>query len=114
MSEPNVAFAPRAVVGDATLGDYFALLKPRVMSLVVLTALAGHAVAPAPVHPVIGFAALLAIAVGAGAAGALNMWWDADIDALMARTRRAAGARRADRAGRRRCDFGLTLAFLRS
>ena len=59
----------------------------RVMSLVVLTALAGMLCAPDPIHPVIGFASLLAIAIGAGAAGALNMWWDADIDALMARTR---------------------------
>jgi protoheme IX farnesyltransferase len=67
--------------------EYFALLKPRVMSLVVFTALAGLLVAPVSVHPVIGFASLLAIAVGAGAAGALNMWWDADIDAIMSRTR---------------------------
>jgi protoheme IX farnesyltransferase len=56
------------------------------MSLVVLTALAGMLIAPQPPHPVIGFAALLAIAVGAGASGALNMWYDADIDAKMART----------------------------
>ena len=68
-------------------GEYFALLKPRVMSLVVFTALAGLLVAPISVHPVIAFASLLAIAVGAGAAGALNMWWDADIDAVMSRTR---------------------------
>jgi heme o synthase len=68
-------------------GEYFALLKPRVMSLVVFTALAGLLVAPVSVHPIIAFASLLAIAVGAGAAGALNMWWDADIDAVMSRTR---------------------------
>jgi len=67
--------------------EYFALLKPRVMSLVVFTAFAGLLVAPARIHPVIAFASLLAIAVGAGAAGALNMWWDADIDAVMSRTR---------------------------
>ena len=67
--------------------EYFALLKPRVMSLVVLTALAGMLAAPGSLHPIVGFASLLAIAVGAGASGALNMWWDADIDALMARTR---------------------------
>ncbi len=66
--------------------EYFALLKPRVMSLVVFTALAGLLVAPVSVHPVIAFASLLAIAAGAGAAGALNMWWDADIDAIMSRT----------------------------
>ena len=68
------------------MGDYFALLKPRVMSLVVFTALVGLLVAPVPVHPFIGFIAILCIAVGAGASGALNMWWDADIDAKMKRT----------------------------
>jgi protoheme IX farnesyltransferase len=72
----------------ATVGDYLALLKPRVMSLVVFTALTGLAVAPGHVHPMIGFTALLCIAVGAGAAGALNMWYDADIDARMTRTAR--------------------------
>lgn len=71
---------------DAEMGDYFALLKPRVMSLVVFTALAGLLVAPVAVHPFIGFVAILCIAVGAGASGALNMWWDADIDARMRRT----------------------------
>ena len=68
--------------------DYFDLLKPRVMSLVVFTALVGLLVAPVPVHPVVGFASILFIAVGAGASGALNMWWDADIDAMMRRTAR--------------------------
>ncbi len=68
------------------MGDYFALLKPRVMSLVVFTALVGLLVAPMPVHPFIGFVAILCIAVGAGASGALNRWWDADIDARMKRT----------------------------
>jgi len=71
---------------EAQMGDYFALLKPRVMSLVVFTALVGLLVAPVPVHPFIGFIAILCIAVGAGASGALNMWWDADIDAKMKRT----------------------------
>jgi heme o synthase len=72
----------------ATAGpaDYLALLKPRVMSLVIFTALAGVLIAPSHVNPVMGFAALLAIAAGAGASGALNMWYDADIDALMRRT----------------------------
>jgi protoheme IX farnesyltransferase len=70
----------------AGVGDYIALLKPRVMSLVVFTALTGLAVAPGHIHPLIGFTAILCIAVGAGAAGALNMWYDADIDALMTRT----------------------------
>ncbi len=71
---------------EASMGDYFALLKPRVMSLVVFTALVGLLVAPVPVHPFIGFVGILCIAVGAGASGALNMWWDADIDAKMKRT----------------------------
>jgi len=70
----------------AGVGDYVALMKPRVMSLVVFTALVGLLIAPGHVHPVIAFTALLCIAVGAGAAGALNMWYDADIDARMART----------------------------
>src|SRR5262252_8866026 len=70
----------------ASVGDYVALMKPRVMSLVVFTALVGVVIAPGHIHPMIGFTALLCIAVGAGAAGALNMWYDADIDALMKRT----------------------------
>jgi heme o synthase len=102
-----------ASVGDYAAGpaEYFALLKPRVMSLVVWTALAGLLVAPVHVHPVIAVASILAIAVGAGAAGALNMWWDADIDALMARTRS-----RPVPAGlvepREALFFGLTLALV--
>ncbi len=72
--------------GDAQFGDYFALLKPRVMSLVVFTAFVGLVAAPGAVNPVIAFCAILFIAVGAGASGALNMWWDADIDGKMRRT----------------------------
>ncbi|MCF6234555.1 MAG: heme o synthase [Rhodobacteraceae bacterium] len=72
---------------EAGFGDYFALLKPRVMSLVVFTAFVGLMAAPAAVHPLVGFASILFIAVGGGASGALNMWWDADIDAVMRRTR---------------------------
>lgn len=72
--------------GDAGFGDYFALLKPRVMSLVVFTAAVGLLVAPVPVHPFVAFASILFIALGGGASGALNMWWDADIDAVMKRT----------------------------
>ena len=68
------------------MGDYFALMKPRVMQLVVFTAVVGMLAAPVSVHPVIGFASILFIAIGAGASGALNMWWDADIDAVMKRT----------------------------
>ena len=70
----------------ASFGDLVALMKPRVMSLVVFTALVGLLVAPGRLDPLIGFVALLCITGGAGAAGALNMWYDADIDALMART----------------------------
>jgi heme o synthase len=76
----------RAEPSIAGVGDYIELMKPRVMSLVVFTALVGLLVAPVHLHPVLGFVALLCIAVGAGAAGALNMWYDADIDARMART----------------------------
>jgi heme o synthase len=70
----------------AGVGDYIELMKPRVMSLVVFTAFVGLAIAPGHLHPVIALTALICIAVGAGAAGALNMWYDADIDARMART----------------------------
>jgi len=73
---------------EAGFGDYFALLKPRVMSLVVFTALVGLIVAPVPVHPMVALAAILFIALGGGASGALNMWWDADIDRLMRRTQK--------------------------
>ena len=97
------------LVSEASVGDYLALMKPRVMSLVVFTALVGLVVAPGHIHPVIGFTALLCIAVGAGAAGALNMWFDADIDAVMSRT-----ARRPIPSGRvapgEALAFGLTLA----
>ena len=71
---------------EASFGDYVQLLKPRVMSLVVFTAMVGLLVAPGSMHPVEAFAAILFIALGAGASGALNMWWDADIDAVMKRT----------------------------
>ncbi len=90
--------------GLADVRDYFALLKPRVMSLVVFTALVGIVRAPDAIHPVLAFASLLCIAIGAGAAGALNMWWDADIDARMTRT-----ARRPIPAGR--VGEGEALAF---
>lgn len=70
----------------AELRDWFALLKPRVITLVVFTGLIGLLVAPGHIHPVIGFTAVLCIAVAAGAAGAINMWYDRDIDAIMLRT----------------------------
>jgi heme o synthase len=101
-------FAP-AEPSLASVGDYLALMKPRVMSLVVFTALTGLAIAPASLHPLTALTALLCIAVGAGAAGALNMWYDADIDARMTRT-----ARRPVPMGRvlpgEALAFGLTLA----
>ena len=75
-----------AMIGGARVEDYLALLKPRVMSLVVFTAFVGMLVAPASINPVIGFIAIACIAIGAGASGALNMWYDADIDAVMSRT----------------------------
>ncbi len=101
--------SPRIPV--AAPSDYFRLLKPRVMSLVVLTALAGLMLAPTPPHPLIAFTALLAIAVGAGASGALNMWFDADIDAVMTRTQQRpipSGRMEAESA----LAFGLVLALL--
>ncbi|MDQ0470412.1 protoheme IX farnesyltransferase [Labrys wisconsinensis] len=80
--------AAAADANVASVGDYVALLKPRVMSLVVFTALTGLVLAPGHIHPVIGLCSLIAIAIGAGGSGALNMWYDADIDAVMSRTRR--------------------------
>ncbi len=83
-SSEHAKSLPEGGMGNAR--DFFQLLKPRVMSLVIFTALVGIAAAPGGIHPVIAFTALLCIAVGAGASGALNMWYDADIDARMART----------------------------
>ncbi|MBX3576004.1 MAG: heme o synthase [Rhizobiaceae bacterium] len=98
-------------LSEATAGDFFALLKPRVMSLVVFTAFVGLAAAPAEVNPFIAVIAVLAIAVGAGASGALNMWYDADVDAVMRRT-----ASRPVPSGRIRPEqalaFGLVLSAL--
>jgi len=100
---------PALALSAAEVADFVALMKPRVMSLVVFTAFVGLLLAPGHLHPVLGFAALLCIAVGAGAAGALNMWYDADIDAVMTRT-----ARRPIPAGRvlpgEALGFGATLA----
>ena len=83
MSEASINVAREY---EPSFGDYFALLKPRVMSLVVFTALVGLLVAPVSLHPFEAFCAVLFIAIGAGASGALNMWYDADIDAVMRRT----------------------------
>jgi protoheme IX farnesyltransferase len=93
----------------STAGDWLALLKPRVVVLVVFTGLVGLLVAPGHLHPVLAFTAVLCIAVAAGAAGAINMWYDRDIDALMRRT-----ARRPIPAGRiepgEALGFGIALA----
>jgi protoheme IX farnesyltransferase len=90
--------------------DFLALTKPRVMSLVVFTGLAGLLVAPGPLHPVLGFTAILCIALGAGAAAALNMWYEADLDARMKRTAaRPLPAGRMDRQSA--LHFGVGLSF---
>ncbi|MDA8870760.1 heme o synthase, partial [Rhizobiaceae bacterium] len=81
----SVTAAPQDV-SLAMPADYFSLMKPRVMRLVIFTALAGMLLAPGPLDPFIAVVAIVAIAVGAGASGALNMWYDADIDAVMTRT----------------------------
>ncbi len=97
-------------ISEAGVADYVALLKPRVMSLVVFTALVGLVIAPGHVHPVIAMTSILCIAVGGGAAGALNMWYEADIDALMSRTVNRPIPRGRILPGEA-LAFGLTLAF---
>lgn len=82
----NSGVEARAPVFESSLSDFFQLMKPRVMSLVIFTALVGMVAAPGHIHPVLGAIALFAIAVGAGASGALNMWYEADIDSVMQRT----------------------------
>ena len=108
-SKLDVDTAAFAESDGGSVADYIALLKPRVMSLVIFTALTGIMVAPGGLHPVVALSALLCIAVGAGASGALNMWYDADIDALMRRT-----AKRPVPSGRitpqEALTFGLTLS----
>lgn len=89
--------------------DFFALTKPRVMTLVIFTAICGMLAAPGTIHPVIGFTAILAIAMGAGGSAALNCWWEADIDAGMKRTmsRPLPGGRMRREDAR---DFGIFLS----
>jgi protoheme IX farnesyltransferase len=82
-----IAASPVATVSEATVKDYWALLKPNVMGLVIFTGFVGIVAAPGSIHPILLLTALLCISVGAGAAGALNMWYEADIDAGMQRTR---------------------------
>jgi protoheme IX farnesyltransferase len=102
--------APADTALPADWRDLLALTKPRVMSLVVFTGLCGMLAAPAAVHPVLGFTAILCIALGAGAAAALNMWYEADLDALMKRTAdRPLPAGRLDR--QTALHFGVGLAF---
>jgi protoheme IX farnesyltransferase len=86
MDRPAIAFDAAPETAFADWRDYFALLKPRVMTLVVFTAACAMVAAPGTIHPFLGFTAILCIAVAAGAAGALNQWYEADIDALMKRT----------------------------
>ncbi|WP_273760050.1 heme o synthase [Bartonella sp. ML70XJBT.G] len=81
------AAADKSMLPKSSIGDYITLLKPRVMSLVVFTALVGLVVSPVSIHPFYSFLAIFCIAVGGGSAGALNMWYDADIDAVMERTK---------------------------
>jgi protoheme IX farnesyltransferase len=78
--------AEEARAAGGSVGDFIALMKPRVMALVVFTAVVGMVIAPGGQHPALAVIALICVAVGAGASGALNMWYDADIDALMQRT----------------------------
>lgn len=96
-------------VAGGRVEDYIALLKPRVMSLVVFTAFIGLLLAPGGINPVIGGIAILCIAIGAGASGALNMWYDSDIDAVMSRT-----ANRPIPAGRMDRDHALALGLVLS
>ena len=98
-----------ALADGAKVGDYVALLKPRVMSLVVFTAFVGLLLAPGGIHPVVGVIAILCIAIGAGASGALNMWYDSDIDQVMSRT-----ANRPIPAGRIERDHALVLGLVLS
>jgi heme o synthase len=105
----DIASHSPALGGQGTAGDYFALLKPRVMSLVIFTAFVGIVAAPGTLHPLLALVALIAIAVGAGASGALNMWYDADIDAKMKRTKSRPVPRGAILPGEA-LGFGATLA----
>jgi len=108
IDQSAIECAPR--ISEAEVADYIALLKPRVMSLVIFTALVGMVLAPGHFHPVLAFTSLLCIAVGAGASGALNMALEGDIDAMMTRT-----ANRPIPRGRitrpEATAFGTTLAF---
>ncbi len=109
VEQHSVEYSP-LIISEAGVSDYIALLKPRVMSLVVFTALVGLVIAPGHLHPVLAITSILCIAVGGGASGALNMWYERDIDALMTRT-----ANRPIPRGRisssEAAAFGITLAI---
>ena len=89
MTQQIIQAEPHVTVADtpATVGEFFQLMKPRVMSLVIFTSFAGMFLAPGQMHPILAAVALFAIAAGAGASGAINQWYDRDIDAVMSRTR---------------------------
>ncbi|MXO60285.1 protoheme IX farnesyltransferase [Altererythrobacter salegens] len=107
-NEPAMTAAP-ATPTPLEWRDFYALTKPRVMSLVVFTGLCGLLAAPGTIHPVIGFTAVLCIALGAGGSGALNQWWEADLDAGMKRTaKRPLPSGKMDRSNAR--DFGIALS----
>ena len=107
----NPPIAAREAISLAEPKDFIELLKPRVMSLVILTAVSGLVVAPGQMNPMLAVISILAIAIGAGAAGALNMWYDADIDAVMSRTaKRPVPTGRVS--GEAALTFGLTLSLL--
>ena len=102
--------ASHTIQGLASAKDLFALTKPRVMSLVIFTALCGLLAAPGSIHPVIGFTAILAISLGAGASAALNQWYESDIDAIMKRTsQRPLPAGRMDRETALHFGIGLSV-----
>jgi len=109
VEQNSVEYSP-LIISEAGVSDYIALLKPRVMSLVVFTALVGLVIAPGHLHPVLAITSILCIAVGGGASGALNMWYERDVDALMTRT-----ANRPIPRGRisssEAAAFGITLAI---
>ena len=112
ITHPTAGFAAAAAgaAEGARVGDFLQLLKPRVMSLVVFSGIAGMVAAPGHLHPLLAAVAVLCIAVGAGASGAINMWYDRDIDAVMSRT-----CRRPIPAGRiepsEAAGFGVVLAI---
>ncbi|NVE94524.1 heme o synthase [Altererythrobacter lutimaris] len=100
---------PATIAMPADWRDFFALTKPRVMTLVIFTGICGLLAAPGTIHPVIGFTAILCIALGAGGSAALNQWWEADIDAGMKRTsKRPLPSQRMQKTDAR--DFGILLS----